>query len=157
VFGVWLGSSADKEIKDTDYIAQNGLHSRVYKKGESVKLNRTYGITAHSVKKANPNVLFHEFGEEFEIGKDKKLVEVKLTFKNFSDKDTHVYQADFKIMESEETIPYAISASGGLKQSKIKPNESVNGSLFFIVPKDAHSYTLVFDPDIGSGLVKFKL
>ncbi|AXF39785.1 hypothetical protein LEY_24 [Paenibacillus phage Ley] len=157
ILGVWLGSKGDKEIKDTDYIAQNGPHSRVYKKGESVNLNKTYGITVHSVKKTKPSVLFHEFGEDFDIGKDNKLVEVKLTVKNFSNKDIHVYTIDFEIMESKETFRYASSASGGLEQSKIKPKESVNGSLFFKVPKDVHSYTLVFSPDLGSNVVKFKL
>ncbi|MEV2662458.1 DUF4352 domain-containing protein [Paenibacillus larvae] len=148
------GSS--RAIKESDYIVQNGPHSRVYKKGESIKLNGKYGITAHSAKKVKSDVYYPETNEKIEVGKDKKIIEVKITLKNFSNKDFNLTTpVHFELLGVSSVMSY----SGELGRDKVKPNETLNGSLFFVVPKDVSVYTLIYQPDLPfmSDVVKFKL
>ncbi|AHD06415.1 DUF4352 domain-containing protein [Paenibacillus larvae] len=157
--GVWLIKGSG-EIKDSDYIVQYGPGSRVYKKGESVKLNGEYGITAHSVKKVESDVFFPHTGKKINVSEDQKVIKVKMTLKNFSTK-LHAIQPliQYEIMEGEYPYKSALSATDGFTKYVINPNETIEGSLVFVVPKNLHKYTLIFkpDPSENDSLVKFKL
>lgn len=157
IFGAWLGKGSDK-IKDSDYIIQHGSSARIYKKGESVNLNERVGITAHSVKKLTSDVYFLHTGEKVEPLSSEKLIQVKMTLKNFSNKPLPVIPSfQYEIMESEHKR--ALSAIGGFAKSEIMPNETIEGSIILAVPKSLYEYTLVCYPDElhKDDTVKFKL